>query len=107
MKRSVLAPVGLVVLGLVVVGLSGCAPGDNPLAQTASPEGELAGFWLGLWHGLIVPITFVVSLFADGVGVYEVHNSGAWYDFGFVLGLMTCSGSGCKGGHSAYRRRDG
>jgi len=63
-----------------------CAPGPNKLAKTADSEGEVAGFWLGLWHGLIAPITFIVSLFSDKITLYEVHNSGGWYNFGFVLG---------------------
>jgi hypothetical protein len=40
----------------------------------------VAGFWLESWHGLIAPVAFAISLFRDSVGVYEVHNSGAWYD---------------------------
>jgi len=63
-----------------------CAPGPNRLAKTPDREGDVAGFWLGLWHGLIAPITFIVSLFSDNVSLYEVHNSGGWYNFGFVLG---------------------
>jgi hypothetical protein len=27
-----------------------------------------------------------VSLFSKNVNVYEVHNNGSWYNFGFVLG---------------------
>lgn len=49
----------------------------------ANPAGFLGGFW----HGLIVPITFIVSLFVDGVSIYETHNNGRWYEFGFVLGI--------------------
>jgi hypothetical protein len=63
-----------------------CAPGPNKLAKIPDREGDVAGFWLGLWHGLIAPITFIVSLFSDKVSLYEVHNSGGWYNFGFVLG---------------------
>jgi len=63
-----------------------CAPGPNKLAKTPDREGEVSGFWLGIWHGLIAPITFIVSLFSDKVSLYEVHNSGGWYNFGFVLG---------------------
>ncbi len=87
----------MVLVVLVVLLLSACAAGANPQQDTAAADGEVAGFWLGLWHGIILPITFVVSLFSDGVGVYEVFNSGGWYDFGFVLGagvLLGGSGSG-------------
>ena len=50
------------------------------------PDAKAAGFWAGLWHGLICPITFLISLFASGVRVYEVNNRGRWYDFGFLIG---------------------
>lgn len=46
-----------------------------------------AGFWGGLWHGIIAPITFLISLFARGVRIYETNNNGLWYDFGFMLGI--------------------
>jgi len=45
------------------------------------------GFLGGLWHGIIAPITFIVSLFADGVRIYETNNNGRWYDFGLMLGI--------------------
>jgi len=66
--------------------LTSCAPGPNRLAKTPDAQGKVAGFWLGVWHGLIAPVTFIVSLFSDMVGIYDVHNSGSWYNFGFVLG---------------------
>lgn len=59
---------------------------------------------LGLWHWLIAPITFVVSLFNDAVAVYEVDNTGGWYDFGFLLGVsIIFSGSGAGGSRSRRR----
>ncbi|GAA1978635.1 hypothetical protein GCM10009718_14110 [Isoptericola halotolerans] len=78
-----------VALGVaVVLVLSACAAGPNPGLDTA-PAGlsQPAGFWLGLWQGMILPVTFVVSLFTDAVSVYEVRNSGNWYDVGYVLGI--------------------
>jgi len=59
------------------------------LAVCAAPaDSSIAGFWLGLWHGMIAPITFIISLLskANGVSFYEVHNNGGWYQSGFVLG---------------------
>lgn len=84
---------------LAVLLLSSCAAGPNPgVGQGEEP----AGFFLGLWHGLIILVTFVISLFNDDVSVYEVANSGNWYDFGFVLGVMMALGGG---GAGAGRRR--
>jgi len=49
-------------------------------------DGEVAGFLAGLIHGFVAPLSFVVSLFSEDIRMYEVHNSGALYDLGFVLG---------------------
>jgi hypothetical protein len=66
--------------------------GRNELENVPNEKGDIAGFWHGLWHGLIAPIAFVMSLFKDDVGVYETHNNGKWYNFGFVLGLSMSLG---------------
>lgn len=63
--------------------LVSCAASANPVPAGDQP----AGFWLGLWQGFIAPIAFLVSLVNHAVGIYEVHNSGAWYNFGFLAGL--------------------
>jgi hypothetical protein len=74
--------------------MAGCAAGHNPSAHIPDANGSVAGFWMGLWHGLIAPITFVISLFNDNVHFYEVHNSGGWYNFGFLLGISSSLGGG-------------
>jgi len=89
---------------MLVITLAGCAPGPNKLADTADPEGEIAGFWLGLWQGIIAPVTFIISLFSDKVQMYEVHNNGGWYNFGFLLGVIVIFG-GSGGGAARGRRR--
>lgn len=99
--RSRFVPVAAAASALLL--LAGCA-GTNPLAGTAGSHGT-AGFWAGLWHGLIAPVAFVISLFDHRFGIYEVHNSGALYDLGYVLGLgMGIGGSG-RGSHRAARER--
>ena len=92
----------LVVVVLVLSLLAGCAPGPNGAKGTPSERGRIAGFWLGLWHGFIAPFVFVVSLFKTNLSIYEVHNNGAWYNFGYLFGL-TCIFGG--GGNRARRRR--
>ena len=86
----------LVVLAALV--LAACAAGPNTVAGTPDADGDVAGFFLGLWHGVIAPITFVISLFADGVNVYDVHNNGGWYNLGFVLSAGILFGGGFLGG---------
>jgi len=99
MKRILI--VGLLVMAVVV--LAGCAAGPNDMANTPDDEDVVAGFWRGLWHGIIAPITFIISLFNDNVTIYEVHNNGGWYNFGFLFGLCAVWGGG--GGGAARARR--
>jgi hypothetical protein len=93
-RRSLLL---MAVLVLAVLFLSSCAAGPNPDVGPDQP----AGFLRGLWHGFIILVTFVISLFTDTVSIYEVNNNGNWYDFGFVLGTMIALG----GAGSQTRRR--
>jgi hypothetical protein len=92
----------VVVTGVLLLAMASCAPGPNGQEGVAQ-SGEIAGFWLGLWQGIIAPITFVISLFSDDVNVYEIHNNGNWYNFGFVLGAGVLLG----GGGAGSRRRKG
>lgn len=91
-RRILLASLALALL------LSACAAGVNPEVGVSPPDGTVAGFWLGFWHGIIAPVAFVISLFNDSVNLYEVHNNGNWYDFGFVLGAGILFGGGAAGG---------
>lgn len=80
---------------LCIVLLSGCAASRNPNEDTPRDSGDKpAGFWLGLWHGIILLFTFVVSLFKSSVGIYEVHNTGWSYNLGFLIGVLTIYGGG-------------
>jgi hypothetical protein len=89
----------LILIALVLVfALVSCAAGPNQMKKTPRPDGKVAGFFHGLWHGFIVLFTFIISLFTDKVGVYEAHNSGGWYNFGFIIGAaIFFGGSGSAG----------
>ena len=100
MKKSLM----IAVAALALFAMIGCAPGPNQLADSPDEEGEVAGFWRGLWHGIISPITFIVSLFSDSVHPYEVHNNGNWYNFGFLIGIVIIFGGGSGGACSCSRR---
>jgi uncharacterized membrane protein HdeD (DUF308 family) len=90
-------------ISLMMLGIAGCAAGPNEMVNSPDEEGKTAGFWQGLWHGIISPFAFLISLFSDTVHVYEVHNNGDWYNFGFLLGASIIFGG--TGGGAARRRR--
>jgi len=87
-----------VVLGMILLLLVtlSCAAGNERF------EVKPAGFWAGLWHGFICVFTFIISLFTDSVRMYEVSNTGSWYDFGFLLGAALFLG-GSWGPH--YKKK--
>jgi hypothetical protein len=102
MERDMLRKLWLLsVIILAVLALAGCAAGPNPAEDVPIPDETLDGFWSGLWHGLISPITFIISLFSDNVNIYEVHNNGGWYNFGFLFGASIIFGGGT---HASTRR---
>ena len=63
------------------------APGPNPVINQPDALGRVARAGAGLWHGIIAPITLVISFFNSDVRMYEVHNTGSEYDLGFFIGL--------------------
>ncbi len=82
-KLSVL----LMITSLLFI-LSGCVPGSG----ASTPENP-AGFFSGIWHGWIAPITLIWGLFNESIRVYEPINTGWWYDFGFYIAIIGGFGS--------------
>lgn len=73
----------LVAIAVVCFLMASCA-GAESVKECLT--GQQYGFWHGLLHGFITPVSFMVSLFKENVAIYAVNNSGGWYDFGFLLG---------------------
>ena len=70
--------------------LCGCADHVS-LEQAASfPK---VGFWYGIWHGIIFPVAWIISLLNESTAIYAIYNNGGWYDFGFFLGVGGFSAS--------------
>ncbi len=88
MKR--IAP-GLIVLALLAAA---CLPGG---ASTPDP----AGFFTGVWHGWMAPISLIASIFNKDINIYSVSNTGLPYDFGFYIAVI--SGFG---GLSLFRKKE-
>lgn len=82
-----------------LAALAACATQGPGAVASGAP-----GFLLGLWHGFIFPVAWVISLFVPNVSVYAVPNNGGWYDFGYFLGIAVF-GVGARKSHVVYRDR--
>jgi hypothetical protein len=79
---------------VALLALAACVAG-SPDAAHAAAGGWVSQFFLGLWHGLIGPVTLIVEIinrFAPHLlpwktHLYETSASGVAYDAGFYLGL--------------------
>ena len=47
-----------------------------------------AGFFAGVWHGLLAPYSLIARWFISGVVMYAIPNTGWFYDFGFLAGIV-------------------
>ena len=94
--RRILPAIALALL------LSACAATQTDAAVATAAT--TPGFWLGVWHGFIFPVAWVISLFASDVAIYAVPNNGGWYDFGYFLGIVVF-GVGARKSHTVTRDR--
>ena len=89
----------------MTLGFPACLHTACAATQDAQAIAKSApGFLAGLWHGLIFPLAWLVSLFTSSVAVYAVPNDGGWYNFGYFLGIVVF-GVGAKRSHTVYRDR--
>lgn len=113
----------LIPILILVVLVTGCAPGSsvevntpessvelttpgpNPLANEPAENGRVAGVVQGLWHGLIAPVTAIGSFFNPDMQMYEVHNNGREYNLAFLIGVaLVFLLLGVIGGRGGRRR---
>lgn len=71
---------------LIIFISTSCMPGNY---VSKSP----AGFFTGIWHGWIAPISLIAGYFNHSIRIYEVNNSGWWYDLGFYIAIIGGFGS--------------
>ena len=74
----------VLIFTIVLITMTGCIPGDGTYT-TSDP----AGFFWGIWHGWIAPVSLIVGLFNHSIRVYETVNTGWWYDFGFYIAIIS------------------
>lgn len=87
-------PIARIVGALIVLSTLGACAAGSAEAHHMAQSGALSQFLLGVWHGLIAPVTLVVEIinhFAPHVLPWTLHffekDSGVFYDLGFYLGV--------------------
>jgi len=79
---------------------TGCFPGGGSFSP-ADP----AGFFSGIWHGWIAPLSLIVGIFSDRVTLYETYNTGWWYDLGFYMAVISGFGGIALSRKSGKKKR--
>jgi hypothetical protein len=80
-------------LPILALGYIGCA--HQPLPASYDPP----GFFSGLFHGFIIVVSLIGSIFTD-IRIYAFPNSGFFYDLGFLIGATAFLGG--AGASSQY-----
>ena len=76
----------LLLFSFLIIGvatLTGCTFIEPGSISSYDPP----GFFSGIWHGLVAPYTLIVRWFTD-IYMYAMPNSGWFYDFGFLIGII-------------------
>lgn len=47
-----------------------------------------AGFLSGIFHGFLIPLELLLSMFTFRVRIYETLNNGFLYDLGYFIGIL-------------------
>jgi hypothetical protein len=87
-ERSTMKKLLILSLILIALLLTGCLAGADSHFDAETP----AGFFAGVWHGLLAPFTLLADLFGANVSMYEAANVGPQYDLGFLIGFMMLFG---------------
>lgn len=86
----------IIVVILLMFTLVGCMPGDGSYTSN-----QPATMFSGIWHGWIAPISLIRGFFNSNIRLYEVNNTGWFYDLGFYLAIL-----GGFGGIAFSRKKD-
>lgn len=85
----------LILILAAMASMTGCTPGNGHFDAK-----EPAGFFWGIWHGWIAPVSLVIGLFDNTTRIYETNNTGWFYDLGFYIAII-----GGFGGISLSRKK--
>ena len=68
----------------LLLSITSCAP--------AGPTEYEYGFFSGVWHSFILPVSSIGSIFSSEIGVYAQTNNGFWYYSGCAIEFIIFCG---------------
>lgn len=74
----------IIVLIILLLLLTGCMANVTPAF-----ESNPAGFFIGIWHGWLAPLSLILQIFNPEHSIYEINNSGIWYEIGFYMAIIS------------------
>ena len=87
-----------ILLGIIIFGLAIYITFNHiGMATRTGSANTPADFWMGLWQGAIIFLSFVASWFDNDVVLYQVNNNGFWYNLGYFVGIAIAVGGSAKG----------
>ena len=86
MKKKIVV---LAVIGFVLILMMAACSTPNPLKNVPLEKtGKVYGFLDGLGNGVTAVFAFIGNIFEDSrYNIYQVHNNGGWYNFGYLIGV--------------------
>jgi hypothetical protein len=69
----------------IILLLSGCLAGPSSPYAAGTAQ---AGFFVGVFHGVISPFTLIASFLSESVRMVEGANATPQYDMGFLFGVV-------------------
>lgn len=81
----------IVVKSVTIIGLCvilGVAQGW--MASWSYKPNRVAGFPMGLWHGMLMPAALPGLLMGQDLPIYAPNNTGRTYNIGYAMGINGC-----------------
>ncbi len=78
--KSILITVLCVILGLAQAWMA---------SWSYKPD-KVAGFPIGLWHGMLMPAALPGLLMGQDLPIYAPNNTGRTYNIGYAMGINGC-----------------
>lgn len=73
-----------ILLIILLFVLTGCMASVTPAF-----ESNPAGFFIGIWHGWLAPLSLVLQIFNPQHSIFEINNTGFGYEIGFYMAVIS------------------